>query len=291
MCSDHFLPWSERQGQSGFAWSWLGAALEATSLSFGTVCAPGQRYHPAIIAQAGATLAQMYPGRFWLAVGSGENLNEHITGDSWPAKEGRDERLRECVDMIRRLWAGETVTHRGRVRVSQAKLYTLPPEPPLLFGAAITAKSAEWLGSWADGLITVGNSVDSQREAIDAFRQGGGAGKPVLLQSALSYAPSENAAIDEAWHQWRHCAANNDDLGDLATPGEFDARCETATRDEVRQRLLVSSSLERFVEWLSASAELGFDAVYLHHVGRDLERFIDDFGRSVLPKLQRASDS
>ncbi len=103
MCSDHFSPWSERQGNSGFAFSWLGAALQATHFSFGTVSAPGQRYHPAIVAQAAATLAQMYPGRFWLALGSGELLNEHITGDRWPAKEPRQQRLRECVDVMRAL--------------------------------------------------------------------------------------------------------------------------------------------------------------------------------------------
>src|SRR5918997_5709803 len=113
MSSDHFSPWSERQGESGFAWSFLGAALEATSLPFGVVNAPGQRYHPALIAQAVATLAEMYPGRFWVALGSGEAMNEHITGDRWPPKPERRERLRECVEVIRALLAGEEVTHRG----------------------------------------------------------------------------------------------------------------------------------------------------------------------------------
>src|SRR4051812_12849148 len=111
MCSDHFHPWSEA-GQSGFAWSWLGAALEATNFSFGVVCAPGQRYHPALIAQATATLAEMYPGRFWCAFGSGQNLNEHITGSGWPDKATRQARLQESVEIVRALWAGETVNHR-----------------------------------------------------------------------------------------------------------------------------------------------------------------------------------
>src|SRR5690606_13132317 len=119
MCSDHFTPWSERQGQSGFAWSWLGAALQATSLPFGVVTAPGQRYHPAIVAQAIGTLASMYEGRFWAALGSGENANEHITGDAWPRKELREERLLECVDVIRALLAGETVSHDGLVSVDR----------------------------------------------------------------------------------------------------------------------------------------------------------------------------
>ena len=155
MCSDHFAPWSTRQGESGFAWSWLGAALQATSLSFGVVSAPGQRYHPAIIAQAAATLAQMYPGRFWMALGSGEALNEHITGERWPEKPVRNARLRECVDVMRALFAGETVTHRGLVRVDRARLWTLPETPPPLIGAAVSAATAAWVGGWADGLVTI----------------------------------------------------------------------------------------------------------------------------------------
>ena len=124
MCSDHFAPWSRAQGHSGFAWSWLGAALQATGLPFGCVNAPGQRYHPAIVAQAAATLAEMFPGRFWVALGSGEALNEHITGARWPAKQARNDRLLECVEVIRALFAGETVSHRGLVTVDRAKLWS-----------------------------------------------------------------------------------------------------------------------------------------------------------------------
>src|SRR5687768_4530358 len=128
MSSDHFSPWSERQGQSAFAWSWLGAALQATRLPFGVVNAPGQRYHPAIIAQAIGTLAAMFPGRFWAALGSGEASNEHITGGGWPAKPVREARLRECVDVIRALLAGEEVSHHGLVTVDRARLWTRPTE-------------------------------------------------------------------------------------------------------------------------------------------------------------------
>src|SRR3954470_2350493 len=123
MCSDHVAPWRPQQGESGFAWSWLGAALATTRLPFGVVNAPGQRYHPAIVAQAVATLAAMFPGRFWVALGSGENSNEHITGDPWPRKPVRDARLRECVDVIRALLAGEEVSHDGLVTVDRAKLW------------------------------------------------------------------------------------------------------------------------------------------------------------------------
>src|ERR671917_136026 len=142
MSSDHFSPWSERQGQSGFAWSWLGAALARTSLPFGVVNAPGQRYHPAIIAQASATLTAMFPGRFWAALGTGEASNEHITGDRWPRKEVRAARLRECVDVLRALLAGEEVSHDGLVTVDRARLWTLPEQPPLLVGAAVSVETA-----------------------------------------------------------------------------------------------------------------------------------------------------
>src|SRR5690606_36665869 len=139
MCSDHFAPWSTRQGHSGFAWSWLGAALATTNLRFGTVNAPGQRYHPAIVAQASATLAEMFPGRFWVALGSGQNMNEHITGAKWIGKDQRQERLEESVEGIRRLHAGEEVTYRGRhVTVERARVYSLPPEPPALIGPALS---------------------------------------------------------------------------------------------------------------------------------------------------------
>src|SRR4051812_20316938 len=155
MCSDHFHPWTPGQGQSGYSFAWLGAALQATNLPMGTICCPFGRYHPAVVAQAAATLAEMFPGRFWLAVGTGQALNESITGEGWPDKAERRATLRESVDVIRALWAGETVTHRGRVRVESARLYTRPAAPPPLFGAATTPETAEWLGSWADGLLTV----------------------------------------------------------------------------------------------------------------------------------------
>src|SRR5215211_324777 len=152
MSSDHFSPWSERQGESGFAWSFLGAALQATELPFGVVNAPGQRYHPAIIAQAAASLCELFPGRLWVALGSGEASNEHITGARWPSKRDRNARLRECVDVMRALFAGEVVDHDGLVRVDRARLWTLPAEPPRLGGTSASPATANWCADWADGL-------------------------------------------------------------------------------------------------------------------------------------------
>jgi G6PDH family F420-dependent oxidoreductase len=176
MSSDHFSPWSARQGESAFAWSWLGAALQATTLPFGVVNAPGQRYHPAIIAQAIGTLSDMYPGRFWAALGTGEASNEHITGDRWPRKEVRAQRLRECVDIIRALLRGEEVSHDGLVRVDRARLWTRSAEPPPLIGAAVSVATARWCAEWADGLITVNAEHEHLRQMIDAYRSAGGRG-------------------------------------------------------------------------------------------------------------------
>lgn len=155
MCSDHVAPWSERQGHSGFAWSWLRAALQATSLPIGVVTAPGGRYHPAIFAQPAATLAEMFSDRFWVALGSGPDLSEHITGQRWPPKPERNSRLNESVDLIRALWSGRTVTHYGRVRLDDAKLWSRPERPPLIIGPALSEETPEFVGGWADGLITV----------------------------------------------------------------------------------------------------------------------------------------
>src|SRR5688500_16822946 len=193
MCSDHFAPWSARQGQSGFAWSWLGAALATTKLPFGMVNAPGQRYHPAIIAQAISTLAGMFPGRFWAALGSGEAANEHITGDVWPPKEQRNQRLLECVDVIRRLLAGEEVTHHGLVTVDRARLWGQPDPPPPLVATAVSLATTEMSAGWADGLITLNQPQDHLRQMVETYREHGGRG-PVRLQVHLSWAPTEEEA-------------------------------------------------------------------------------------------------
>ncbi|HSO51818.1 MAG TPA: TIGR03885 family FMN-dependent LLM class oxidoreductase, partial [Actinomycetes bacterium] len=222
MCSDHFAPWSSRQGHSGFAWSWLGAALQATRLGFGVVNAPGQRYHPAIVAQAAATLCELFPGRLSLALGTGEFSNEHITGERWPGKRTRNARLRECVDVMRALFAGEVVDHDGLVRGDRAKLGTLPAEPPPLLATAVSVETAGWAGEWADGLITINQPHDHLRAMLDAFRSSGGEGKPVALQVHLAWAPDEAEALRIAHDQWRTNVFAPPLCWDLATVEQFD---------------------------------------------------------------------
>jgi len=285
MSSDHFSPWSERQGESGFAWSFLGAAMASTDLPFGVVNAPGQRYHPAVIAQAAATITEMFPGRLWIALGTGEASNEHITGEPWPSKDERNARLRECVDVMRALFAGEEVTQDGRVVVDRARLWTRPPEPPPLIAAAVSETTAAWAGEWADGLATVNAPADHLRAMIDAYRSGGGVGK-LVLQVHLSWAPTDEEALEIAYDQWRTNVFDPPVCWDVETAEEFDERARSVTRDDVRSKVLVSSDLDRHVEWLREYAELGFDEIALHHVGQDLDPFIDAFGDKVLPALR-----
>jgi probable non-F420 flavinoid oxidoreductase len=284
MCSDHFSPWSTRQGHSGFAWSWLGAALQATGLPFGVVNAPGQRYHPAVIAQAIATVAAMFPGRFWVALGTGEASNEHITGERWPRKDVRNARLRECVDVIRALLAGAEVSHDGLVTVDRARLWTLPERPPPLLGAAVSVATARWCADWADGLITVNAPEEHLRRMIEAYRDGGGTGR-LALQVHLSWAPDEDTARHIAHEQWRSNVFGPPACWDLELPEHFDQVTEHVTADEVTRVVNVSADLGRHTAWLRSYAELGFDEIYLHHVGQHQDAFITAFGETVLPQL------
>jgi probable non-F420 flavinoid oxidoreductase len=287
MSSDHFSPWSERQGESGFAWSFLGAALQATELPFGVVNAPGQRYHPAIVAQAAATLCELFPGRLWVALGTGEASNEHITGEPWPNKAERNARLRECVDIMRALFAGEVVDHDGLVRVDRARLWTMPAEPPSLIGAAVSADTARWCGEWADGLVTINQPRETLERVIAAFREGGGDGKPVHLQVHLSWAASDDEALRIAHDQWRTNVFPPPLTWDLETVEQFDLAAAHVRPEDVREAVFVSADLGRHAAWLRELAELGFDQLHLHHVGQDLGPFIEAFGAHVLPELAR----
>lgn len=286
--AEHLQPWSARQGQSGFAWAWLGAAMQTTALPFSVVCAPGPRYHPVILAQAAATLAELFPGRFQMALGSGEALNERVTGEPWPPKPERHARLRECVDIMRALWAGETVTHEGRVRVEGGRLYTRPAVPPRLFGAAVTAETARWVGGWADGLLTVGGAPEGVRQRLDAFAEGGGAGKPVILQVALAYARDEAEARRGAYEQWRTNVFPSDVLAELWTPAQFEAVARYVRAEDLEASVRISADPQRHLAWLQQDAALGVSQINLHNVHRGQEAFIDVFGARVLPELRPA---
>ena len=285
MCSDHFAPWSAQQGESGHAWVWLGAALQATRFPIGVVTAPVQRYHPAVIAQAIASLAEMYPGRFWAALGSGENLNEHITGDPWPPKSERDARLLECAHVMSELLAGAVVTRRGAVCVDRARLWTRPDAPPPLLGAAVGPTTAARVASWADGLITVNQAMADLRETVDAFRDNGGGGKPVAIQVHVSWAPTEEEALQTAFEQWRPALVRPPRAWELALPEEFEVETLDANAADIGECVNVSADIGRHVAWIEELIdELHPATIYLHHVGQEQGRFIRTFADEVLPR-------
>jgi coenzyme F420-dependent glucose-6-phosphate dehydrogenase len=286
MSSDHFKPWSRTQGHSGYSWSWIGAALARTRFPLGLISVAGYRYHPAIIAQAAATLGEMFGERFWFALGSGERLNEDITGMPWPSKPERNAKLAECAAVIRSLLNGERVTHRGSVTVVDAELYSRPARPPPMLGAAVTAASAELVGKWADGLLTLAHRPEELKTVIEAFRRGGGEGKPIHVQIALSWARSDNEAVRLAHEQWKYLAFGGDLPWELRSPEDFETVARFVRPEDMRERMLISSDLNQHAAWLAEFADLGVHTTYLHQVGLNQRPFIDAFGARVIPQLR-----
>lgn len=283
MCSDHIAPFQPEQGHSGHAWTWLGAAMNATRMSFGTVSAPGQRYHPAVLAQAAGTLAGMHPERFWLALGSGEAVNEHVTGEPWPPKEARNRRLLASHDVMRALLRGETVDHDGDgIRVDRARLWSPPRVPPPLSCAALSAGTAEWAAEWAQGLITV--DQPHLEEVVRAYRSHGGAG-PVRVQAQVSWHPDGDEARRAAHREWRFCAIGAELIEDLETPEEFVRAARDVRPEEVCRQVVVVDDVRALADRVEAWTELGVDAAYLHNVGRNQRAFIEAAGRELLPTV------
>ena len=285
MCSDHITPWSARQGHGGSNWPWLGAALASTSFPVGSLAIPGERYHPAVLAHQVATLAQMFPGRYWAALGSGEAMQETITGAPWLPKQERVERLEESVDVVRRLLAGEEVTRDGPVRVVRARLWEVPDEQPLLVGPAISPESAGRVAAWADGLVTVNQPVEVLADVLAAYRDNGGRGR-AALQLHLSWAPTLEEAEAVAHDQWRSNVFGDPVAADTLTVESFDAMSEHVSAEAVHGPVRISEDLGRHRDWIAEYLELGFDDIYLHHVGQTQEAFLEAFGESVLPAVR-----
>ncbi|MCU1497190.1 MAG: putative non-F420 flavinoid oxidoreductase [Acidimicrobiales bacterium] len=285
--SDHLAPWSTSQGHSGHAWAWLGAAMQAVEdVPFGVVTAPGQRYHPAVLAQAIATLAEMHPGRLTVALGSGEALNEHVTGTGWPRKEDRNARLLECVGILRALLAGEEVDHDGHVRVDRARLWSLPEVVPPLIGAALSVETARWCGSWADGLITIHQPPEQLRQITTAFRDGGGIGKPITVQVKLAWGASDQEARHGAWEQWRTNVFESARMADLETVADFEGAARHVTPDDIEPSVFASSDLARHRDLLHEILDCDVDHLSLHHVPKPQRPFIEAFAQHVLPDLR-----
>ncbi|UXA17002.1 TIGR03885 family FMN-dependent LLM class oxidoreductase [Mycobacterium sp. SMC-4] len=291
MCSDHIEPWSHAQGHSGFAWSWLGSALATTDLRFGLVTSAGHRYHPAVIAQALGTLGVMFPNRVWAALGSGEHVNERITGKPWPDKEVRQQMLAECFDMVDQMLKGAVVSREGLVPADKARVWDRPAQRPPLYLPALTPETAARFAVNYDGLITINQPIDETRKVLEAYRDSGGKG-PAMLQVHLSWAPDEDEAAALAREQWGTNVFEPPVMGGLGSPEDFEARA-ASLGDElgsaVADAVLISADTASHAQRLHDYIELGFDEVYLHHVGQDQVAFIDTFAEKVLPQL-RGSD-
>jgi len=229
----------------------------------------------------------MYPGRLWLCLGSGQRLNEDITGLPWPEKAERNARLRECADIIRALLRGETVSHYGRVNVVDCQLYSLPKTPPLLLGAAVTEATAEFVGGWADGLLTVSGKHEMVKKVVQAFRRGGGEGKPLFMQVGLNWALTEEEALQGAHDQWRYNVLGGEVNWELRSPKDFDTATRFVKPEDMRESVLISSDPGQHTAWLNDYLELGFEELQLHQVSRNQHMFIDAFGAKVLPQLTK----
>jgi G6PDH family F420-dependent oxidoreductase len=238
------------------------------------------------VAQAAATLEEMFPGRFWFALGSGERVNEDVTGLPWPSKPERNQKMMECAGIIRSMLDGKRVTHRGSVTVVDAELYSRPKIAPPMLGAAVTESTAEFVGGWSDGLLTVAGKPDKVRRVIEAYRRGGGEGKPIHLQVALNWAPTEEEALKGAFDHWRFVTLGGDIGWELRSPEDY----ETATRfvrpEDMRESVLISADLARHAAWLQDYAELGVDQVYLHQVDLNQRQFVEGFAAKVLPQFK-----
>lgn len=283
LISDHFHPWIERHPHSSFVWGVLGAIAQATDeLVVGTgVTCPTFRTHPAIIAHAAATAADLMPGRFFLGVGTGENLNEHILGQAWPEWEVRAEKLEEAVEVIRKLWRGAVISHRGRhYTVQNAKLYTLPKELPRIHVAVGGERMAEVAGRIADGLIATG----PDKKLLSAYTRAGGDG-PRFGQVTMCWGPSERAARRTAHEWWPTAALHGEVTQELPNPAQFTDLSQSVTEDQVAEAVTCGPDADAHLERIQAYVDAGYDHVYLHQVGPDQDGFFEFARKELLPRL------
>lgn len=282
--SDHFHPWTRKQGHSPFVWSVIGGIATATKkigLGTGVTC-PIVRIHPAVIAHAAATSAAMMPGRFYLGLGAGENLNEHILGLKWPAPDERLERLREAIDLIRQLWEGSEVTYRGKYyTVEDATIFDLPPDPPPIMVAAKGPKATVLAATEGDGLIAT--SPDS--EQIEIFEGNGGVGKPRYGMLHVCWGPDEKQARRTALEIWPNGGLKGELGAELPLPRHFE-QATASLREEDMSDTIAGPDPGPHIDAINEYVEAGFDHVYVHQVGPDQEGFFSFYEKEVLPKFR-----
>ena len=285
LISDHFHPWLDEQGQSPFVWSVIGGIAQVTKtlkLGTGVVC-PMIRIHPAIIAQAAATATAMMPGRFFLGLGTGENLNEHILGDHFPEYEIRSLMFREAIEVIRLLWEGGMQSYYGDFyTVENARIYTLPDELPPIAIAASGPSSAELAGEIGDALI----STAPKAELIQTFEENGNH-RPKYGKLTVCWAKDDAEARATAFKYWRNTAIPGE-LGQvLATPQHFEQAARMLTEEDVAEKLVCSSDAETHQQALQEFIDAGFDHVYVHQIGQDQQGFIDFYRDRVMPAFSQ----
>jgi coenzyme F420-dependent glucose-6-phosphate dehydrogenase len=290
MISDHYHPWIEKQGQSSFVWTVLGGIAQVTErIKIGTaVTCPTVRIHPAIIAQAAATVATLLPKRFLLGVGSGENLNEHIFGDHWPSADVRLEMLEEAVAVIRLLWAGGQQSHRGQYyTVENARVYTLPAEPPPIIVAAGGPKAAELAGRIGDGLCAT--SPDKQLK--QKFEQAGGKGKPCYAEMTVCWAEDEAEARRTALECWPTAGLQGELSQVLPVPAHFEQATQVLKEEDIAKEIICGADVEKHLQKLNEYLEAGYTHVWIHQVGTDQEGFFQFYEQEVLPQFARQSST
>jgi coenzyme F420-dependent glucose-6-phosphate dehydrogenase len=281
LISDHFHPWTDLQGESPFVWGVLGAMAASTeTLRVGTgVTCPTIRTHPAIIAQAAATAASLMPGRFFLGVGTGENLNEHILGDRWPSARERLEMLDEAVQVMRLLWKGELTSFAGDYYiVDNARIYTLPDEPVEVVVAAAEPDAVELAARIGDGLV----STAPEEELVQAYLEADGKG-PRYGQVTVCWAETEEDALRTAADVWPIAGLKGPLTQELPLPEHFEEAAAMVSEDDIAERIVCGPDPERHIAGIEKFVDAGFDHVYVHQVGPDQEGFLDFYEREILP--------
>ncbi|MGN0063970.1 MAG: TIGR03557 family F420-dependent LLM class oxidoreductase [Nocardioides sp.] len=281
--SDHFHPWNDEQGQSPFVWSVIGALARATSLEVTTaVTCPTVRIHPAVVAQAAATSAVMLEGRFRLGVGSGEALNEHVTGQVWPSVEVRLEMLEEAVAVIRRLWEGDVVNHRGRhYTVDTARIYTLPERPPQVLVSGFGPQATDLASRIGDGYVTT--SVDT--DLLSRFKAGAG-GRPAPIGGKVAWAPTREEGVQHAHRLWSTSGLPGELAQVLPSPRHFEQAAQLVTPEQTAATVVAGPRVEDHVAFLRERAEAGFDEVFVAPMGPYAREMIRAYGREVLPAVR-----
>jgi G6PDH family F420-dependent oxidoreductase len=293
MVSEHFQPWTPQQGNAAFAWTFMGALGQRTTLPIGlAVTAPGFRYHPAVIAHAAATMGAMYPGRFWLGLGAGEALNEHVIGGRWPEIGVRSQMLFEAIEIISKLFTGEVVRHAGDYfTLESARLYTRPDQPVPIYVATAGPINAKRTGRHADGMITVGAADEKIKMLWGKFGEGAlQAGRdphamPKLLQIHVSWAETAAVAETNAVREWPN-GGMPFPKQDIRHPEDFANMAMLVRPEHFTNRVLISADLDEHAAHIQKFVDMGFDEVHLHNVGRNQAEFIAAFGERVLPQLR-----